>query len=53
MFFRSLASRGELLPIYNKAREKSLELENIKKGTDRCVNSMPAKISLKDHIHGT
>jgi len=28
---RSLASRGELLPIYNKAREKTLELEQKKK----------------------
>jgi len=28
---RSLASRGELLPIYNKAREKTLELEKKKK----------------------
>jgi len=28
---RSLASRGELLPIYNKAKEKSLEIEKKKK----------------------
>merc|ERR1719209_2739707 len=28
---RSLASRGELLPIYNKAKEKTLELEQKKK----------------------
>jgi len=28
---RSLAKRGELLPIYNKAREKTMELEKIKK----------------------
>jgi len=28
---RSLASRGELLPIYNKAKEKSMELEKKKK----------------------
>jgi len=28
---RSLASRGELLPIYNKAKEKTLELEKKKK----------------------
>jgi len=28
---RSLASRGELLPIYNKAKEKSMELEKRKK----------------------
>jgi len=28
---RSLASRGELLPIYNKAKEKSLELDKMKK----------------------
>lgn len=28
---RSLASRGELLPIYNKAKEKSLEIEKRKK----------------------
>ena len=30
-FPRSLASRGELLPIYNKAKEKSLELDKMKK----------------------
>ena len=28
---RSLASRGELLPIYNKAKEKTLEIEKKKK----------------------
>jgi len=28
---RSLAKRGELLPIYNKAREKTMELEKMKK----------------------
>jgi len=28
---RSLASRGELLPIYNKAKEKSMELDKMKK----------------------
>jgi len=28
---RSLAKRGELLPIYNKAREKTMELEKVKK----------------------
>ena len=28
---RSLASRGELLPIYNKAKEKTIELEQKKK----------------------
>merc|ERR1712098_430239 len=28
---RSLASRGELLPLYNKAKEKTLELEQKKK----------------------
>jgi len=28
---RSLAKRGELLPIYNKAKEKTMELEKVKK----------------------
>ena len=28
---RSLASRGELLPIYNKAKEKTIEIEKKKK----------------------
>merc|ERR1712165_500709 len=28
---RSLAKRGELLPIYNKAKEKTMELEKMKK----------------------
>jgi len=28
---RSLAKRGELLPIYNKAKEKTIELEKLKK----------------------
>ena len=31
MILRSLAKRGELLPIYNKAREKTMELEKLKK----------------------
>ena len=31
MIFRSLAKRGELLPIYNKAKEKTMELEKMKK----------------------
>ena len=31
LFSRSLASRGELLPIYNKAKEKTMEIEKKKK----------------------
>ena len=31
MVLRSLAKRGELLPIYNKAKEKTMELEKMKK----------------------
>ena len=31
MILRSLAKRGELLPIYNKAKEKTMELEKMKK----------------------
>ena len=31
LFPRSLASRGELLPIYNKAKEKTMEIEKKKK----------------------
>ena len=37
---RCLAERDELLPIYNKAKEKTIELEKKKEGEKSCCQSI-------------